>query len=70
MKYVYAIIPFSKAEKLNLTDHRQSVNDLTLINCDDLLTDGSASESFSDKVERLGGKILTRTEAIKFINNK
>lgn len=63
MKYRYAIIPYSGAVTLGVERiRRQTATGEVIVNESDLLTYGGQS-SFEDKIEKLGGRVLTALEA-------
>jgi hypothetical protein len=70
MKFKYISLPSDIAAQLNLNRYRQKdKNGNVIINQSDLLTTGEPDETLAEKVERLSGTLLTRTEALELIQN-
>lgn len=69
-KYKYALIPIDRASELSVAGVRFRTEQELLINESDTSTYGEPGESFEDKVDRLGGLVITSTEAKQIINGQ
>lgn len=69
-KYKYALIPIDRASELSVVGMRFRTRQELLINESDASTYGEPGESFEDKVDRLGGLVITNTEAKQIINGQ
>lgn len=67
MGYKYATIPAERGAELGLSERRREVSGLLIINQDDLFAFGSEGESFDEKVESLGGEVITAMQAKKLM---
>lgn len=67
MEYKYVSVPRNVAAALGLLSYRDQLNDGTiLLNQKDIMNgDGSSLE---ERVELLGGRLLTQSEAVKLMN--
>jgi hypothetical protein len=71
MKFSYVKLPFLTAQSLGLDKNRQRDKDgNVIINQSDLFAIGEPDETLAEKVARLGGALLTHTEALKLIQQK
>lgn len=63
-QYKYAKIPMRSAASLGLDRFRkQTVSGEYIINESDMSMYGEAGDTFEDKIERLGGTVLTNLQA-------
>ena len=69
-KYKYALIPIDRASELSVAGVRYRMEQELLINESDVSTYGEPGDSFEDKVDRLGGLVITSTEAKQIINGQ
>ena len=67
-KYKYALIPIDRASELGISGVRFRTEQELLINESDTSTFGEPDESFEDKVDRLGGMVITNADAKQIIN--
>lgn len=67
-EYMYALIPVDKAPELNISGTRHRLGEELLICESDVSTYGEPGESFESKVDRLGGIVITDTEAEQLLN--
>jgi hypothetical protein len=68
VKFSYVKLPFLAAQNLGLDKNRQRDRDgNVIINQSDLSTVGEPDETLAEKVERLGGVLLTNIEALELI---
>jgi len=66
MDFKYISLPKVEAEKLGLAKYRKAdKKGNVILNQSDLAAIGEPEETLEEKVSRLGGKILTQTEALK-----
>lgn len=69
-KYKYALVPIDRASELNISGVRFRTGQEMLINESDTSTFGEPGESFENKIDRLGGLVITNTEAKQIINRQ
>lgn len=70
-QYQYAKIPATKAMELGLDKIRKATSSgWYVINESDLITSGFPGQTFTDKVQFLGGTVLTAREAKQELTKK
>jgi hypothetical protein len=70
MKFNYAKLPYKTAQEFGLDKNRyRDKNGNVIVNQSDLISVGTAGETLSEKVKRLGGVMLSNAEALKLIED-
>jgi hypothetical protein len=66
MKFNYISLPYLTAQNLGLDKNRQRDKDgNVIVNQSDLAAVGEPEETLAEKINRLGGKMLSNVEALK-----